>query len=144
MEGGKEEFIQRCKMVFDALDEVEDDRIPSTSLGRFIRAIGLNPSDDEIADMIIDMEEDGWIDFHCAVYAAYRHARSYKPEEELKAAFRAFCKDGSGMLPVETVSSILKSIRKPMSDRQIKDVIAAAKPRQGKVDYSVIAHLLFA
>jgi calmodulin len=112
---------------FNAFDDDRDGKIPTSLLGKLLRAVGYNPYPEEVEDMIEDLESDrSPLDFKNFYYLLSSHARAAFPEDELVDAFRVFDKKGTGRLPVDTIQRILKSLKQPFTDDQIAELISQA------------------
>jgi calmodulin len=122
---------------FNAFDDDRDGKIPTSLLGKLLRAVGFNPYPEEVADMIEDLTSDGSpLTFTTFYYLLSSHARAAFPEEELVDAFRVFDKQGTGKLPVNTIQNILKSLNQPFTDDQIAELISQADAEgKSSVDY---------
>jgi calmodulin len=126
---------ENFKNAFSAFDDDRDGTIPTTLLGKLLRAVGCNPYPEEVADMIDDLGGNP-LDFKNFYYLLSSHARAAYPEEELVDAFRVFDRDGTGRLPVETIEKILKSLKQPFTDDQISELISQADvDEQASIDY---------
>ena len=126
---------ENYKNAFDAFDEDRDDMITKEVLGKLLRALGYNPYPEEVEDMIEDVGGDGKIDFDSFMYLVSKHAREADPEKELVDAFRVFDKKGTGKLPRETISKILKNLKQPFTDDQIEELFNKAG-RDQQIDYA--------
>ena len=78
-----------------------DGEITVHELGRVMRNHGLNPTNDELKDMIrnVDKNSNGAIDFNEFIEMMVR--RDAKVEEDVMHAFRVFDRDGDGYISVE-------------------------------------------
>lgn len=131
---------QTIKSVFQSYDEDHDGILKSEEFESAFRALGMNPSPEEVLDMLNDANGD--INFDAFIYLLYYHSRSANVIEELIDSFQIFDKNGKGTLPIETVKKILKSVRKPFTDEQIDDVLKKLQIEQGSVNYEELANQL--
>jgi calmodulin len=126
---------ENFKNAFSAFDDDRDGVIPTTLLGKLLRAVGFNPYPEEVADMIEDLGPNS-LNFDNFYYLLQCHARAAYPDEELVDAFRVFDKNGTGRLSVETIHKILKSLKQPFTEDQISELISQADvDAQSTVDY---------
>lgn len=132
---------ENYKNAFDAFDEDRDDMITKDVLGKLLRALGYNPYPEEVEDMIEDVGGDGKIDFDSFMYLVSKHAREADPEKELVDAFRVFDKEGTGKLPRETISKILKNLKQPFTDDQIEELFNRAG-RDPQIDYAKFVNIM--
>jgi calmodulin len=128
---------ENFKNAFDAFDDDRDGEIPTSLLGKLLRAVGYNPYPEEVEDMIEDLASDkSPLNFKTFYYLLSHHARAAFPEDELVDAFRVFDKNGTGRLDVEVIKNILKSLKQPFTADQIAELISQADvDPQSTVDY---------
>lgn len=117
---------ENFKNAFDAFDENRDDLVSTDVLGKLLRAIGFNPMPEEVEDMIEDIGASTF-DFNSFMYIVYRHAREADPEGELIDAFRVFDKEGTGKLKTDTVRKILRNLKQPFTEDQIRELLSQAE-----------------
>lgn len=120
-----QEDRENFKNAFDAFDENRNDFIETADLGKLLRAVGFNPTPEEIEDMIEDVGSQR-LDFSSFLYIASRHAREVEPEQELIDAFRVFDKNGTGRLKTDTIRKILRNLKQPFTEDQIAELLGQA------------------
>ena len=120
-----QEDRENFKNAFDAFDENRDELIETEDLGKLLRAVGFNPTPEEVEDMIEDAGSSK-IDFSSFLYIASRHSREVDPEQELVDAFRVFDKDGTGKLKTDIIRKILRNLRQPFTEDQIAELLGQA------------------
>jgi Ca2+-binding EF-hand superfamily protein len=132
-----EEEKKNFQNAFDAFDDDRDHVIPTTLLGKLLRAVGFNPYPEEVEDMIEDLTaSEGSLDFKSFYYLLCAHARAAYPEEELVDAFQVFDTSGEGRLSVDTIQNILRSLKQPFTEDQIAELLSQADvDAQSKVNY---------
>lgn len=133
--------LEKLHSVFDAYDEDNDGKIDYEKLETLIRAVGYNPTPEEVDDMILDVQKRPFT-FCQYLYIVYRHSRAANVEEELVTAFKVFDRNSSGRLPVATVRSILENTRQPFSSDQIDDLLEQADIQNDEVDYTMLVHAI--
>ena len=121
-----QEDRENFKNAFDAFDENRDELIETEDLGKLLRAVGFNPTPEEVEDMIEDAGSSK-IDFSSFLYIASRHSREVDTEQELVDAFKVFDKDGSGKIKVDTIREILKNLKQPFTDDQVNELLGQAQ-----------------
>ncbi|KAK8882115.1 Calmodulin-like protein 4 [Tritrichomonas musculus] len=133
--------LEKMHSVFDAYDDDNDGRIDYDKLETLIRAVGFNPTPEEVEDMILDVQKRPFT-FCQYLYIVYRHSRAVCVEEELVTAFEVFDRNKSGRLPVATVRSILENTRQPFSSDQIDDLLDHVDIQNDEVDYTTLVHAI--
>ena len=129
------QLLDDAKNAFDVFDDNRDGYIESHLIERALRAMGLNPTSDEMVDILRDVD-NRMISYFSFVYIIYRHSRNVDTAGELVDALRILDKDSSGRIYVEDLIRLCKSIRRPFTDAQIKAVLDDSDVVKGKVDYA--------
>lgn len=133
--------MESIQNAFDTFDKNEDGYLEHNELEPALRALGFNPRQYEIQDMIEDTGNTP-IDIKAFVYLAYRHSRSIDAEQELVNAFRVFDLQGTGKIPESKIREILKNIKKPLTDDEIDEVLRRSDSENGQVNYVNFVHEL--
>ena len=129
------ELLDDAKSAFDVFDDNNDGYIESKLIERALRAIGLNPTSDEMVDILRDVDNK-MISYFSFLYIIYRHSRNVDTAGELVDSLAILDKDSSGMIYVEDLIRLRKSIRRPFTDEQIQAVLNDSNVVKGKVDYN--------
>jgi len=138
----KEEF----RSAFDIfVEDSEDGTISTKELGKVLRMLGQNPSEQELQEMVDEVDEDGsgTIDFEeftqmmsMQLAAEALQQIPERPEKELAEAFRVFDKNCDGYLDYDEIAVILDSCGEKFEEWEIKAFIAEGdKNDDGKMDY---------
>ena len=92
LENLTDEQIAEFKEAFQIFDKDGDGLITTKELGTVMRSLGQNPSDDEIRQMIIDVDEDKseTIDFKEFLGLMAKKMKENDSEDELIEAFKMF------------------------------------------------------
>lgn len=133
--------LEMLHSVFDAYDEDNDGKIDYEKMETLIRAVGYNPTPEEVDDMILDVQRRPF-SFCQFLYIVYRHSRAASVEDDLVTAFKVFDRNKSGRLPVATIRSILENTRQPFSSDQIDDLLEQVDVQNDEVDYTMLAHAI--
>ena len=129
------QLLDDAKNAFDVFDDNRDGYIESHLIERALRAMGLNPTSDEMIDILRDVD-NRMISYFSFVYLIYRHSRNVDTAGELIDALKILDKDSSGRIYVEDLVRLCKSIRRPFTDAQIKAVLDDSDVVKGQVDYA--------
>ena len=133
------EQMESLQNACDTFDSNQDGCLEPNELEPAIRALGFNPKKEEISDMIEDTGNTP-IDMKAFVYMVYHHSRNVDVEQELIDAFRVFDREGNQTLPEQKMREILKNIRKPLSDDEIKEIFARTGSQGGRINYISFVH----
>jgi calmodulin len=95
-----EDKVTECKEVFDLFDKDKDGSITTKELGDVMRALGANPTQAELQEMIngVDQDGSGKIEFKEFLELFAKKMKDPDTEEDLIEAFKIFDKDGNGVI----------------------------------------------
>jgi len=138
----KEEF----RAAFDIfVEDSEDGTISTKELGKVLRMLGQNPSEQELQEMVDEVDEDGsgTIDFDEFTQMMSKQLAAEaleqipeRPEKELAEAFRIFDKNCDGYLDFDEIKAVLDTVGEKFEEWEIKHFIAEGdKNDDGKMDY---------
>jgi troponin C len=141
-----EQQKQEFKAAFDIFTEdSEDGTISTKELGKVLRMLGQNPTEDELVEWVEEIDEDGsgTIDFEefCEFMAkqvalAELDNVPERPEKELAEAFRIFDTKVDHYLDFEEIKAALSMTGEKFEDWEIEVLINEAdKNGDGKMDY---------
>ena len=85
-----EEQIAELKEAFSLFDKDGDGSIATKELGMVMRALGKNPTEEELHNMVkqLDADDEGTIDFPEFLTMMARKMKDTDSEEEIREAFR--------------------------------------------------------
>ena len=127
------DLMDDAKSAFDIFDDAKDGYISGRCIERALRAIGLNPTSEEMIDILRDTENQ-MISFHAFLYIIYKHSRNVDTSAELVDSLKVLDKDGSGWVYIDDLTKLCKCICRPFSDEQIKSVLDDCNLERGKVN----------
>ncbi len=113
------------KEVFSLFDKDGDGTIDTNELGTVMRALGQNPTSQEIDQMIeeVDVNGDGDIDFDEFCNLMIKKMRESEPEEELVEVFKIFDKDDNGKIDWYDLKEVFKELGEKVTDEDLKEMI---------------------
>ena len=96
----QEEKVTECKEVFDLFDKDKDGAITTKELGDVMRALGANPTQAELQEMINEVDQDGSgkIEFKEFLELFARKMKDPDTEEEADEMIREADTDGDGFI----------------------------------------------
>ena len=109
-----EEQIAEYKEAFSLFDKSGDGTITTKDLGTVIRALGKNPTEAELQDII---NGDGTVDFPAFLTIMARKMKDTDTEEDIIEAFRVFDKDGSGVISAAELRHVMTNLGEKLTVR---------------------------
>merc|ERR1711993_113364 len=98
-------------------------------LGDIMRAMGFRPSEEELAELLHEVDEDGSgeIEFggFCQLCATFlvEDPDMETMKKELKDAFRVYDKEGQGFITTETLRGLIGELLAPLTDEELEGII---------------------
>jgi len=131
---------QEYRLLFDYFDNDHSGFIEIKELGNLMRALGHNPTDQDLADLInkVDVNNDKKIDFkEFKTLMNERKADSTDITDiEIIEAFRTFDKEGNGFLSRNDLKHIMTSLGEPISDKDADEILNVAEvDGDGQINY---------
>jgi calmodulin len=139
-----EEQVCEFKEAFDLFDKNGDGRIPIKELSTMMRALGQNPSDSELQDMIdeVDADSTGTIDFTEFLTMIARKTET-DSEEEIKEVFKLFDRDDSGFISAAELRKVMASLGENLTDDEIEEMVReTGQDGDGQIDYNEFVQLM--
>lgn len=103
-----------------------------------MNSIGMQPTAEEIAEMIADVDEDqsGSIDFDEFLVMMKTRMDENDPELELKEAFKVFDVDGDGLIHWKELKVTMDKLGSKLTDVEVHAMIREADADgDGAIDY---------
>ena len=111
-------------------------------LPKALKMVGIRPTDDEVKEML-DEIGDAPIDLIEFTICIYYFLRAADSQEELINAFKIFDVDKTGKLPASRIREILSSLKHPVSQPLIDELINQLnKDGSNMIDYAEMIRLM--
>ncbi|XP_060606890.1 calmodulin-beta-like [Ruditapes philippinarum] len=140
-----QEYIE-YKEAFNLFDKDESGTITTEELGKVMRSLAQNPTDQELRDMIneVDVDGNGEIDFSEFVEMMSKRAHNHPdPEADLREAFKVFDKDGDGFICAKELRVVMTSLGEKLTDKEVDDMLKEADINgDGKIDFDEFAAMM--
>ena len=145
MEGLTPEQLEEFKNSFQVFDKDMDGLITIQELGAAMRAMGHNPTEIELQEMIedVDMDKDGAINFEEFVSMMIKTITDVEIQEKTIEAFKVFDRDGSGVIRASELRNIMIKLGDPIDEDEADDLIKLATQEDGLIDYVKFVRSVF-
>ena len=119
------EQIESFKKTFDLFDNEGLGTIPNDELGTVMRALGQNPTEEELQEYIniYDSLSSGAIYFDGFRNLMLKRLKRDDKENELMDAFRAFDKAGTGNIKCDELRDAFLAFNKDLNEEQVEEMI---------------------
>ncbi len=137
--------IDECKEVFDLFDKDKDGAIETKELGYVLNALGFNPTQSELLEMIneVDVDGSGKIKFQAFLELYKRKKNASDSEEDLIEAFKVFDKDGNGIIEASELRHLLMNIGNKLSEEEADEMVREADiDGDGLINYHELVKIL--
>lgn len=90
-----------------------------------------------------DSAHDGKLDFPEFVTMMSSKMKQTTTEEKLLKAFQVFDPEGQGFIPTDKLTEVLTTLGKPLTSRELGELLAIAETVKGEVRYQQFINALF-
>merc|ERR1711997_111608 len=106
----------------------EDGSVDSSQISIIMRALGQNPSEAEIQDMVNQVDKDGtgMIDFPEFLSMMSLKQESENAEDEVREAFQVFDGDGNGFINRQELACVMGNLGETLTQEEIQGMIDQA------------------
>merc|ERR1711917_96619 len=121
--------IKCLKTCFDLFDTKKVEFLSADDLGEIMRAMGFRPTEEELKDLLVEIDEDGSgeIEFgeFCQLCATFlvEDPDMETMKRELKDAFRIYDREGLGYISTDTLRSLIGALLAPLTDEELEGII---------------------
>uniref|UniRef100_A0A3B1JB19 Troponin C, skeletal muscle n=1 Tax=Astyanax mexicanus TaxID=7994 RepID=A0A3B1JB19_ASTMX len=136
-----EEMLAEFKAAFDMFDTDGGGDISTNELGTVMRMLGQNPTREELAEIIEEVDEDGsgsidFEEFLVMMVRLLKEDQAGKSEEELAECFRVFDKNADGYIDREEFAEIIRSTGESITEDEIDELLKDGdKNADGMLDF---------
>lgn len=141
----KREQIMEFKEAFSLFDKDGDGTITTKELGTVMRALGQNPTERELTDMIneVDADGNGSLDFPEFLTMMVRKMKDTSAYAEIEEAFKVFDTNGNGLISAAELRYFMtKHGEMKMNDEEVDEMIKEANFVNGHLDFNGFLQLL--
>ncbi|XP_071722374.1 calmodulin-6-like [Rutidosis leptorrhynchoides] len=139
--------VYAFKEAFCLFDKDGDGSISTKELGTVMRALGQNPTEAEIQEMIneVDVDGSGAIDFPEFLNMMAKKMEDTNYEKELKEAFRVFDKDQNGFISATELNHVMMNLGQKLNKQEVDQMIQEADiDGDGQINFNEFVRLMMA
>ena len=137
------------QVCFDLFDTNKQDFLSGDDLGEIMRAMGFRPTEEELAELLHEVDEDGSgeIEFgeFCQLCATFlvEDPDIETMRKELKDAFRVYDKEGQGFITTETLRGLIAELLAPLTDEELDGIIEELdEDGSGSMDFDEFCEMM--
>ena len=138
-------ILKEYRDAFENLDKNNNGFISVKNLGTIMKSLGLNPSDQELKDIIaeVDLDGNGTIEFNEFVLMMHKRTKDSDPEEDIISAFRVFDKDENGIITTKDLRHLMTTMGDKLTDDEIDLLIEEAdSDGNGIINYEEFVRMM--
>jgi calmodulin len=119
-----EDQILDFKEAFSLFDNDNDGTISTNELGRVLKQLGQNLSDQELKDLIeeVDMDKNGEVDFQEFVTLMAKRLHESETEEEVMNSFKAIDTDCNGLISRAELKEFLQKHGEKVPEEELDEL----------------------
>ena len=138
--------IAEYKEAFQIFDKHGEGAISSKELGTIMRSLGLNPSDEDLKEIIDSFDNEknnNLIDFNSFLVIMAKRKNDIDKEEDLIDAFRVFDKENNGKISARELRYVMMSSGEDLNENDIEEMIREASTENDDfIDYYKFVKLM--
>ncbi|GBG86733.1 hypothetical protein CBR_g41798 [Chara braunii] len=131
---------------FCFFDRDRDGQIQTKEIGAVMRALGLNPTEADLSDIVDSAAANGKdsVDVNEFLSLMGKNMKE-ESEDELKEAFKVFDKDQDGVISAGELRHVMSSLGERLGDDEIDEMLKEADPTScGDVNYDQFVKVMMA
>merc|ERR1712037_191965 len=141
--------IKCLKVCFDLFDTKKQEFLSGDDLGDIMRAMGFRPSEEELAELLHEVDEDGSgeIEFgeFCQLCATFpvEDPDMETMKKELKDAFRVYDKEGQGFITTEPLRGLITELLAPLTEEEVEGILEELdEDGSGSMDFDEFCEMM--
>ena len=139
-------YVQVC---FDLFDTKQVEFLSGDDLGEIMRAMGFRPTEEELADLLHEVDEDGSgeIEFgeFCQLCATFlvEDPPLEEMKKELKDAFKLYDREGQGFITNDTLREIITELLAPLTEEEVEGILEELdEDGSGSMDFDEFCEMM--
>lgn len=117
--------IAEIREVFTLFDKNTDGLVNTQEIGMMVRALKINPTEQEVIDMMKDVDPNntGSFDQNALISWVARHQQQAETLEEMIEALNYLDQDGNGKLPVSSFRYSMTKLGEMMAEHEVEEIL---------------------
>jgi len=135
----KEDHILQCQQAFTQFDSNNSGLVATKDLGNLLRALGINPTNEELQDLTIqiDPHSTGFLKLPDLLDMMSRIILERNYDAQIEDAFRCFDKNGIGTISRQDLHAVFENLGERLVDDEIEGLLDEADvDSEGVITYS--------
>jgi len=131
--------------IFQFFDKDGNGTIDSAELGAALRALGENPSEEQLKNLLKEVDEDGsgTIDYFEFLTLMVHRSSEENRENDIRQAFKLFDTDGNGTISAVEFRRTMTTLGEPMSNADVDEMMSVIDvDGDGQIDYEEFLKLI--
>eukprot|EP00475_Leptophrys_vorax_P026128 TRINITY_DN3666_c0_g1_i1.p1 TRINITY_DN3666_c0_g1~~TRINITY_DN3666_c0_g1_i1.p1 ORF type:complete len:173 (+),score=58.58 TRINITY_DN3666_c0_g1_i1:44-520(+) len=143
--GLNDDQIAEFKEAFSLFDKDCDGNITPVELGNMMRALGYDPSMQELEAIVSDANTSGSgaIDFPEFLMFMGKMQKKLNPDDVFNNAFKAFDTNGTGFITTRELMSVMTRVGEKLTEAEVNEMMKRVdKSGEGKLSYEDFLDLI--
>lgn len=139
-----EEQIEEFREIFSMYDEDGGGSISTEELGKVMRNLGQNPTEEELKDIIaeIDIDGNGEVDFDEFLLLMGKNARETDIMDDYYETFQLFDRDNDNLISAADLKAVMAT-KDPLLDEEAEEMIREAdRDEDGRINYDEFVDMM--
>ena len=117
---------KQMKEIFDMFDQDNDGEINMEELRRIFRQMGQDPSQDELIDVLVEVDEDGNGIIEYNEFKMMIEKMKEDQDDLVIEAFKVFDKDQNGKITIDEFGEVMKQLGENITNEEIEHIYREA------------------
>merc|ERR1711936_968478 len=136
--------IKCLKVCFDLFATKKQEFLSGDDLGEIMRAMGFRPTEEELADLLHEVDEDEFGEF-CQLCATFlvEDPPLEEMKKELKDAFKLYDREGQGFITNDTLREIITELLAPLTEEEVEGILEELdEDGSGSMDFDEFCEMM--
>jgi len=136
-----EEQLGECKDAFSLFDRKSTGLVPTSVLGDLLRAVGQNPTQAEVQEIVDGLGQDVSYDAFLKVVSRPSGFNTAGSAQEFIQGFQVFDKEGDGYISTGELRYVLTSLGEKLTNEEVDELLKGLEvDKDGRINYVDFVH----